>query len=367
MSKLIGTAPNQVPSNADLGTMAYQDYDVVAPQFLAGGRRNLIINGAMQVWQRGTSFASASSGTNADMWRCEPRNGTTMAVDRTTDVPANTNFAFSWKCSATNSTDDGFHLRTGIELDEQGNYQKFSEGTKLILSFWAKKTSAGTQTTLNPVLFLASGINGSSFTQTATRTESNGTLTNDWQRFVFHYTCPTWAAENGSLGDLRCLVLRLLMGSDNTPQDLYLTGMQLEYGTVATPFEYRSYGEELALCQRYYWQTQSALGGTFAYDSIGQGFIRTLSISASPVTIQVPYPVPMRSAPSVGTTNGVNFTAQVANSPNQCNGGLGVWSSGNRAGWVDMNTNSTSGWSVGQAVSVYCNGGASDIFFSAEL
>jgi len=147
----------------------------------------------------------------------------------------------------------------------------------------------------------------------------------------------------------------------------YITGVQLEVGSVATPFENVDYSEMLSRCQRYYWQTQSALGGTFLYDSIGQGFIRTLTTSAAPVTIQVPYPVPMRSAPSVGTTNGVNFTAQVANSTNQCNGGLSVWSSGNRAGWVDMNTNSTSGWSVGQAVSVYCNGGASDIFFSAEL
>jgi hypothetical protein len=221
-----------------------------------GGRRNMFLNGAFQVWQRGISFSSAGSGTNADMWRCEPRSGTTVAVDRTTDVPVNTNFSYSWKCSATGATDDGFHLRTAVELDEAGNYQKFAQGTNLILSFWAKKTSAGTQTSLNPVLFLANGMNGNSYTQNATRTESNGTLTNNWQRFVFHYTCPTWAAGAGSLSDMKCLVLRLLMGTNDTPQDLYLTGVQLEYGSgEPSSFEHRSYGEELQLCQRYFERT----------------------------------------------------------------------------------------------------------------
>lgn len=224
-----------------------------------GGRRNMFLNGSFQVWQRGISFSSAGGGTNADMWRCEPRSGTTVAVDRTTDVPVNTNFSYSWKCSATGATDDGFHLRTAVELDGAGNYQKFAQGTNLILSFWAKKTSAGTQTSFNPVLFLASGMNGNSYTQNATRTESNGTLTNDWQRFVFHYTCPTWAASAGSLSDMKCLVLRLLMGTNDTPQDLYLTGVQLEYGSgEPSSFEHRNYGEELHLCQRYFQNVENA-------------------------------------------------------------------------------------------------------------
>ena len=65
MGKLIGTDPNQVPTNADLGTMSFQDYDVAAP-LLIGGRRNIFINGGFNVAQRGTSFTQSSGGYMLD-------------------------------------------------------------------------------------------------------------------------------------------------------------------------------------------------------------------------------------------------------------------------------------------------------------
>jgi hypothetical protein len=147
------------------------------------------------------------------------------------------------------------------------------------------------------------------------------------------------------------------------------TRCQLELGKVATPFEHRSYGEELAACQRYYWQTESHLGGLSAYDQIGQGFIRTTNTDDSPVTIQAPFPVPMRVRPAVGpsTTDGAaNFTAQVANNSANIDTIVGTWSSGRRIAWLDFDLTSNP-FSAGQAVSVYCNGGAMDIQFDAEL
>ena len=79
-----------------------------------------------------------------------------------------------------------------------------------------------------------------------------------------------------------------LMGS--TSNYLYITGVQLEVGTVATSFDFRSYGTELALCQRYYYKITAPYS---AYTNFGQG----TSYNSTSVRITVPFPVTMRTTP----------------------------------------------------------------------
>ena len=79
----------------------------------------------------------------------------------------------------------------------------------------------------------------------------------------------------------------------------YITGIQLEVGDTETPFEHRSFGEELALCQRYYW------------DNVGQNVYIAFKARESDRQriAQMPHPVPMRAVPTITkVTDASNYT-----------------------------------------------------------
>ena len=82
---------------------------------------------------------------------------------------------------------------------------------------------------------------------------------------------------------------------DSTDNEWLLSGVQLEVGSVATPFEHRSYGDELRRCQRYYWQTPTGVSGNMVFT----GFANTTSNSI----ILTVNPVPMRAAPSFSSVS----------------------------------------------------------------
>lgn len=268
--------------------------------------RNKLINGDFRIWQRGTT-TTPGSGPSADMFKFEPRNGTTIYSDRSTDVPSGQNFTYSMRTYATQATDDGFHIRTGVELPAAGVYGEFQPGTTWTLSFWMK--SAYTGRTINPIIQLANTmVGGSHQSQFAYSTQGVQTLTTSWQKYVFNFTMPTWVAESGSLSNVVCLSIRLLQGIDNTPQDTYLTGIQLEPGSVATPFEQRPLQVELALCQRYYIRLNT--GQT----TLTQGF--GYAHSSTSLRCTFPLPVPMRTTPTFASSgdlalasNGTSFIA----------------------------------------------------------
>ena len=115
MGKLIGTDPNQVPTNADLGTMSFQDYDVAAP-LLIGGRRNIFINGGFNVAQRGTSFTQSSGGYMLDRWTSYIGEGT-WTVSQDTDVPpGGYSKSMKWLVSTADSTPTtATHVSTRVE------------------------------------------------------------------------------------------------------------------------------------------------------------------------------------------------------------------------------------------------------------
>jgi hypothetical protein len=81
----------------------------------------------------------------------------------------------------------------------------------------------------------------------------------------------------------------------------YLTGVQLEVGTTATTFDFRSYGTELALCQRYYYRA-AGMSGNYMYLGTARNY------STTNCQIMIPLPVPMRSAPSVTSTGSIMST-----------------------------------------------------------
>jgi hypothetical protein len=254
----------------------------------------MITNGGMQVWQRGTAMGSGTSTYRQDMFKIERRGSTVPIVIRSTDVPAGEGFGYSARMYAIAEPDNGFHFYTTVELPGTGQYGVFETGTKMILSFWIKSAYSGR--TIEPVMSLTDNLHtfGNSSTGLDS-TEGSTAIPTSWTRMEFNYTMPSWSANAGSLGSVACAAIRFLMGADDTPIDIYITGVQLELGSNPTPFEHRSYADELARCQRYYSQV-------FIGIQAGKG--NGTTSMGMPMTV----PVSMRTTPTVSFSSVMNFT-----------------------------------------------------------
>ena len=268
--------------------------------------RNRLINGDMRIWQRGVT-TTPGSGYSADMFRFEPRNGTTIYSDRSTDVPAGQGFTYSMRTYATGATDDGFHIRSYVELPASGVYGEFQPGTQWTVSFWMK--SAYASRTINVTVGLAeTSVGGSHQSQGASSAQGIQFVTNQWKKYVFNFTLPAWVADAGSLSNVRCFYVRLLQGTDDLPQDTYVTGVQLERGAVATPFEMRPIQPELEMCQRYFQKLTAQAVGFQPEGSNGQNGRQIWA-----------FPVTMRAAPSASNisvtyrTQATTYTASSVN------------------------------------------------------
>ena len=268
IKKADGTGSLSVP--AESGT-------VVTTASPSLGRRNLIINGAMQVAQRGTSGTySASSGFRA-CDRVKVYHDTELTIEQSTDAPPG--FGYSYKASATSNTTDssGFNaFRWPLESQTTvcSGYGT-SDAKPLTLSFWVKSGKTGK----NSILFLHHSPSANSNTQRMISKPYTINSADTWEYKSVTIPADTVAFDNDSnLGlsiDFNWTLQSAATGgtyqtdswANNTtanrmPSDqdefittngdyFAITGVQLEVGSVATPFEHRSFGEELELCKRY--------------------------------------------------------------------------------------------------------------------
>lgn len=192
------------------------------------GFKNRIINGDMRIWQRGTSF---SSGYTADRFMIA--GGSSITISQSSDVPT----SFKNSISITGGSYVGIQQRI-----ESLNCYDLS-GQSVTISFWAKQ-STGVQIQL-ALYYAGSSDNFSSVTQIGSTQNFNATST--WAQYSVTFTSLPSGVLNG---------LQLLFGANTSSSTtFYITGVQLEEGSVATPFENRPYGLELSLCQRYYFTT----------------------------------------------------------------------------------------------------------------
>jgi len=241
------------------------------------GVRNLIINGAMQVAQRGTSGATGNGYNSVDRFRIASGGTSQWALTQTQETDAPTGFSKSTKysCVTAETTLDAADW-AGIQYTFEGqDLQHLSYGSasaqSITLSFWVKSSATGT---FGVSLFQPndSRIIGSTYTISSANT---------WEQKIITFAGDTTGIiDNVNTEGLRIYWL-LAAGSsytgidntswkayagndfadghvvnliDSTSDNFYLTGVQLEVGDTATPFEHRSYGDELARCQRYYQQ-----------------------------------------------------------------------------------------------------------------
>lgn len=286
------------------------------------GTRNRIINGDMRIAQRGTSFAALNT-YGLDRWVFGPTGAMVCTISQDTDVPNNT-FQSSLKVDVT-TADASIAAGDVAQLAQriEGYNVRDLISTTFTLSFWVKSPKTGTHCvgfrngTADRSYVKEYTVSAANTWEYKTLTVSGGLITAgtwDWTNGIglrvsftlacgttFQTTADTWQTGNFIATANQVNVM------DSTTNDFYLTGVQIEPGTVATPFERRSYGQELALCQRYF-----QLGAAYGWGYTGgTGNTRTASAHL---------PVTMRVTPSVvflaSSGNVIGQTAELASQNN---------------------------------------------------
>ena len=290
--------------------------------------RNKIINGAMAISQRQTSRTGTGGGSDyylCDRWRIFSANTSArFTISQASDTSGAPGLPFSFKFDCTTAdTSLAASDFLGIQQKIEGqDVQDFLKGTssakKFTLSFYVKTNKSGVYT-----VELRDNNNSRQCSKTFTVSDGN------WNRYTLSFPADTTGAFNNNNNDSLQVNFWLIAGStytggtlnssgwasqtnanrvsssnvnigDSTDNNFELTGVQLEVGSVATDFEHRSFAQELALCQRYFFQLpQSVFGST--------------PTNSQYIDLNIFYPVIMRASPSislasssVGTNDGTN-------------------------------------------------------------
>jgi len=287
--------------------------------------RNLVINGAMQVAQRGTSSTGlhTSGYYTTDRFSLvfgnEDELRVTMTQNSVTDLPG---FANSLKVQTTTAesaiaADESYYI---INRYEGQDFQQLKYGTSsalsTTLSFYVKSSVTGTfavaiyQTDGNDIIGSTYTINSADTWEKKEITFAGNTLaaivddnTNaimiDW--FLAAGSNFT-SVNNTSWGGYETGKLAFGHGTNavatTTNATWEITGVQWELGEQATPFEHRTFGDELLRCQRYFYSHVSGNEETIA---------NAAAYSSTQVFGTLHFPVSMRITPSLAAANGTNY------------------------------------------------------------
>ena len=276
--------------------------------------KNLIINGAMQVAQRGTSFTGLTSGNNysADRFIFSLTSSGTATLTQSTDAPVGfkNSFKIEFTAAAASPTENKIEYRF-----EGQDVQQLEWGTAnakgITLSFYIKSNKTG-----NTQFALQNSANDRSYIAPFTIDAAN-----TWERKTIYVpgdTSGTWLTGND-------IGLRIRWGfyeasrqsstvnawqsgiyqtrsdspinfADTIGNTFLLSGVQLEVGSVATPFEHRSYGDELARCQRYYYKIQGDTESDIFAIGYNEGSTEAIGV--------IDFKVTMRTSPTSVETSG---------------------------------------------------------------
>jgi len=233
--------------------------------------KNICINGGMDIWQRGTS-STAQGYVTADRWYLS--GGTTTSTQETTTVPSG--FQYSYKLAATGTTQP--FLLQAIETKDAIQFA----GKTVTLSYYvATSNSTNAYIRLDYSNSVDVAVGGA---WTTISSDAAKATTTSFTRVQATYAVPSTAQS-----------LRIFIGSGvnlTTGQSMFISGVQLELGSIATTFT-KAGGTiqgELAACQRYYYRLNSP--GSFTRLANGMAFSATAS------EFIVPFPIPMRIKPT---------------------------------------------------------------------
>ena len=289
--------------------------------------RNLIINGAMQVSQRGTSFTGLTNGNEGytlDQFRWDESGSPSAVCTVAQDSNAPDDFSKSLKVTVT-TADTAMAASDHIAVEqriEARNLQLLNYGSSsaksITLSFYVKSNKTGTygiwfyqddtsrSASYNYAISSAATWERKSIT-IAGDTGGNGINNDngDGLRIIFglasgsNFTSgsSSWGVDSNATNRFKGHNVNVM---DSTSNYWQITGVQLELGDNATPFEHRSYADELLRCQRYLLAVCSPVDDHNVY--LGTGFYYTSSY----MMMYVSHPVDMRSDPTIESTNQSN-------------------------------------------------------------
>jgi hypothetical protein len=271
------------------------------------GTRNRIINGAMQISQRGTSFGNPTSGTGytLDRWATtyDGTNGTfTISQQALTLGDLNPfQYFLQWAQTVANSNSTYVRLQQKIE-----NLTQFS-GQTIAISFYAK-CSTSISILVRADRYFGTGGSPSSPDNQGFVGAQTATVTTSWQRFTFVAFITSLAGKTLGTNNDSYLLVGIDLPTSGT-FTLSLTGFQVEMGTVATPFEFRQFGTELQLCQRYF-QMSYPLGTAIgSATTSGEALIYASNSTTNALYGAFVYPVRMRTTPTLTAYAGTTGTS----------------------------------------------------------
>ena len=247
-----------------------------ARDLVSAGRKNMFINGDFRVAQRNTSMSGRTSGGywTVDRFQTGISAAGTWTISQSTDAPDGFTSSIKYDCTTANTSLGSTAQLYLVQKIEAQNLQHLGYGSSAAqattFSFYFKTNKTGVYTV---ELFQADASRSIGFEMDVSQTgwqryqfvipgDTAGTINNDngiglwcfvWLAAGSSFTSGTFnngAWDTGTQANR--LSPRNVNFADSTSNELYITGYQFELGRNATEFEHRSYGEELALCQRYY-------------------------------------------------------------------------------------------------------------------
>jgi hypothetical protein len=269
----IGSAPNEIPLNQYLGSLAYQNGDAYYNTGMTVGFRNRIINGAMTIAQRGTGANAFSGGgyQTLDRWNLFQNLGA-MNIAKSSTAPTGFSNSMSFTVStAASQTSSATSIVTPNQSIEGFNTADLMWGTAnaipITVSFWARSSIGGQY-----AVWVRNSAGDRYYTTPFTITAANS-----WEYKTITIagdTSGTWIGATNGIGLTIGICLAAgssRVGTANTwsgsatygvtgqvdwqataSNTFYFTGFQVEKGNIATSFDMRPYGTEFQLCQRYF-------------------------------------------------------------------------------------------------------------------
>jgi hypothetical protein len=267
--------------------------------------KNAVINGAFDIWQRGTSFTPGGGTTySADRYFHYWDGNGSHTISRQTFTPGSAPVAgyegqYFFRHQQTTAGTGGTYMAVIGQLIED---VRTLAGQTVTFSFWAKADAARSYSYFFDQGF---GTGGSASVNAAALTVP---MTTSWQRFSYTFNMPSVSGK--TIGPNSSLSVRMDSNAVNTTQTIDIWGIQLEAGSVATPFS-RAGGDiqgELAKCQRYYYRTTA--GDNFATMGI-------MGVGQTSTTAEffLQLPVTMRTKPTsvdfsaIRIADGTNISA----------------------------------------------------------
>ena len=354
------------------------------------GRRNILINGAMQVDQRGATVTFAHDGTSSsyvvDRWRFS-MGGTHEQLDGTMAQVADNPFggtgkSLKWTTGTPESSADTDEYNYITQIVEAQNLHHIQNGNsnakKLTLSFWVKSSITGTYAVglykgdntgrmRNLTYAISSANTWEKKSVTFEGDTAGGGINNDNGQgmYVIWHLSAGGVVQGGASSDSAWVDYATNTWAQGHVQNgvvttagatFQLTECQLEVGDEASDFEHRSFGEELSLCQRYYQRTQASASG---YQNL---VVLTCYGTGTDQRGVIPFVTEMRTGPAVSTSGNLMILG-AGGSLSSINAGDGLTT--HMAG---LRVNTSSNLSTGQSTLLRGNNdGTAHLQFDAEL